>query len=496
MYTAGGPVVAYATVSKARKGEWTYTQAPGSPDSRLRYTVDQLRAISQEFYESNSLYRAMTHRVCDVILGESGLTLRPMTADPAVNAELLRRWNQHCQAPEVRGLDNETALERQTLIQLFVDGDILQLKLRDEKQVQVIDADLIGNRAVGPSDKGRRVDMGVELDAYNRPTAFYVDEYDAAGNLTNQPRRIDARDCIFIANRERIRQTRGVPVQQSNFAMYHRINDVCDSEAIAWQLLSRFAIAITRDDASELAEATSTEDTYATDDDMTKRVHQIADAMIFHGKSGESIAGVKRDVPGANFSESLKMFMRLLGLPFGFSLEFVLLIWSDTTFSSGRASKVQVERSVKPWIAKLKEAKSARYRWLVARWVEEGAIPPRADAFDHEWVPEPYPFLDPMKEREAERTELECGLSSHTEIAKRHGGDDGLLVKTLEEDWTRRAEAARRLNVAFPDEKFSARDFTAMGAKSKAVAAPAPQAPLSEPKPQPEEAQESTDEDQ
>ena len=47
--------------------------------------------------------------------------------------------------------------------------------------------------------------------------------------------------------------------------MLHRINDVCDSEAIAWQMLSRLAVAIIRKGGPEQAYAESRVDPTKTD---------------------------------------------------------------------------------------------------------------------------------------------------------------------------------------------------------------------------------------
>jgi len=431
----------------------------GSADLHLRYQLDQMRAESQAFDRDNGIYKGMITRVIDVMLGGEGLTLQVKTDDKRLNSQAEELWSDWWESPEVRGLDDGPAVERLLLRHLFVDGDVGVIKDDKLGLIQVIEAERISSRETTAGDN--RIEMGVELTKIGRPLAYWVDDYGDYGQLEQDSQRKLAGDFLFMAHRERASQTRGAPVQQSNFAMFHRINDICDSEAVAWQLLSRIALAVTRKDGSAIGEALSTADSDAEDTDAASRYQDFGEGIVFWANPGEEVKGIERNIPGANFVESLKMFMRLLGLPFGFSLEFVLLIWSDTNYSSGRASIKQVERAVQPWIKLLtRRMMTPLYLWQLSRWIGKGKITDHDDLRRHSWHAPRYPFLDPDKEERAAERRLQTGRSSPTRESKEGGTDDDELVAEQEADLRKRLEAVERLNEEFEGAGITVADFT------------------------------------
>lgn len=464
-YTPLGPVLTpwgvragYQSAETVRRSGRTLAVS-GSADSHVRYDLETMRAESQRFDRDNGIYQGMITRVIDVILGE-GMTLQARTTGRAANQKLEGLWRQFWESPEVRGMDDGATLERLLLRHYFVDGDHGLIKDPRSGLVQAIESAEIAT-PLTQSPGGNRIENGVELNHLDRPLAYYISKFDEWGMVSTRPaQRIAAKDFIFLANRNRISQTRGTPLQQGNFAMFHRIHDVCDSEAVAWQMLSRIAVAIIRKDAAAIAQEGSTLDEDASDQALARRYHDIGEALIFHGEPGEDIKGIERNIPGAHFTDSIKMFMRLLGLPFGFSLEFVLLIWSDTNYSSGRASIKQVERAVKPWLKMMRRVLGDIYAWKVNQWVRAGLVRGRRDILAHAFHAPPYPFLDPEKEAKAQGQRYDTGVTSPTREAKLEGVDDDELVVEQERDIEKRLAAAQRLNEKYPGAGITAADFT------------------------------------
>lgn len=426
----------------------------GSGDAVLRYGLDAIRGRSRTLAQENAIYRAMVDRVCDVILGGSGLTLQARTGNDRWNRKAEALWRSARRRPEVRHLMNDLQEQRQTLRALFVDGDILKIKVDALRQVQHIESDRLASWGV-KAPPGRRLVSGVELDSVDRITGWHVWDYDEHGLAQGKTRRVDVANGIWWALTDRSSQTRGLPIQYSNFAMFDRIADVCDSEAAAWQILSRLAVAITSDYGGVGAEQI-TPQSGSDVADVAKRVQEYAQALVFHLSQGESIAGIQHNVPGQNFPEALKMFFRMLGLPFGMTLEFTLLIWSDTTYSSGRASKLMIERNVRPYADGLADNLGAEYVWRVLGWMNSGALPLRADAFDHAFICEPYPFLDPKSEALATQLRFACGTTSHTREAAAIGADDEQLVREQQTDIRRRIVAIGELRREFDGDPVAA----------------------------------------
>jgi len=454
-----------------------------SADAHAQYDLATIRAESQAFARDNGLFIALLRRLIDFILGEKGLMLQAKTASRKANAAYEERWRRFMLRPEVRGLDSGREFQRKLFLHYLVDGDHLLLKLREERLVQMVVADRLDHAGVASPATGHRYVDGVELDARGRVVRFWVRDYDAHGNLAGVPTEIDPADAIYLAYRERSDQTRGMPIMQSNFAMFHRVNDACDSEAAGMQLMSKLAVAVSRKDAGALALTTSEEDSAAQPEDLAKRVQYLADALIFNCEPGEEAKGIEHNVPGRNWVENIKMFARFLGLPLGFSLEFVLLMWSDTSYSAGRAAIKQAERFTGPLLEVGKDALSDLYLWQQGFWIAEDKTLDRPDRTLHEWHVQPYPMLDAQKEEAARKERLSTGSTSPTREGKLDGIDDDDLVAEQQADVLKRCVAAAAINAKFPEALMTWRDFTGLGQRAGGAAPPAIETPVEAAKP-------------
>jgi len=466
------------------RGDGRTVLQPGHPDMHLRYDLDTLRKASQCYFRDNGIYKATIRRVVDVMIG-GGITLRARTRNKDVNRRLESLWREWWQSPEIRGMDDGDNFARMVMEQVFVDGDLGFIKDEATGRLQLIDGERITSTKT--TRGSHRVEQGVEVDRLGRPVAYHVANYDSTGFVQHNSIPIAAEDFIFLAARERVTQTRGAPVQACNFPMFHRINDVCDSEAIAWQVLSKLAVAITRKDAAALAAETATEDSTAGDANVAQYYHDIGDAIIFHGELGDEIKGIDRNIPGSTFSDSIKMFMRLLGLPLGLSLEFMLLIWSDTNYSSGRASVKQVQRACKPWFKLLWSAMRNIYAWKVGQWIDAGRLSRRTDILDHEFHAEPYWLLDPHKEEDARSKRFANRVTSVTREVKDTGDDYADLLAEQMRELEQAADDVAAFNAKYPDVNLTVRDvvpWLAQGKTQTPAASGRPAQPEDEPPPE------------
>jgi capsid protein len=210
--------------------------------------------------------------------------------------------------------------------------------------------------------------------------------------------------------------------------MLHRINDVCDSEAIAWQLLARIAVSVTRDKGKELGFAGSKQDTAKTDDELAARLTELDYALIFHGNVGDEIKGIERNLPGKNFSESLVMFLRLLGLPLGLPLEIILLDWTKSNYSQSRAVLEQAFTSFIGRQYKIADfGMTPVYEWWLEEDIKNNEYKKfKLDAsliYDHDWIKPSFPWLDQLKEALAWCEKLDRGLATHQLACKSLNSD-------------------------------------------------------------------------
>jgi len=245
-----------------------------------------------------------------------------------------------------RWITASTGLSRVVLEDLFAAGDIGAIWLTGG-QVQLVESEQIDSNINQLFD--RRVEQGIELNAQGRPVGYYVRPM---GDITGQTRRIRAQNFLYVHGpARRISLTRPVPPFTPSLANMHRLDDVLTAEAVAWQMLSRFAVAINRADGAldgydlseDSEEAGAIREAYfdTTGETLTDRVTQTEVGTLFFGVPGEKVEGIKHDIPGANFEKSVSAYLRLIGMQVGLPLEILMLNWEKVNFSSARAALEQ-----------------------------------------------------------------------------------------------------------------------------------------------------------
>jgi capsid protein len=403
----------------AREGRFA-TLASG--DAHSEY--DRLKLINQsrQFWRDNPIYSGMIDRSCGYIIG-NGFTLQCKTGDTDLNSDIEKRWKKYWKRPEIKNISSGRECEKMICRETLVTGDVGILKINNGK-FQIIEAEQI----CGEKGTGQKT---IKKNSYGAPVGFWVGGYNTSGGIDKRTIRLMGEDVfLFISSPDRPSSLRSVPPCQAAFPMLHRINDVCDSEAIAWQLLARLAVSITRKQGKELAYIESAEDKKRAAKDnaeLKNRIQELDYALIFHGEENDEIKGIERNVPGKNFSESLVMFLRLLGLPLGLPLEIILLDWTKSNYSQSRAV---LEQAFVTFINR--QFKIADFMMTpIFEWWLRGEIAAGLKvggeyvekAFEHNWIMPTFPWIDQLKEALAWGEKLDRGLTLHQKALKSLGVD-------------------------------------------------------------------------
>jgi len=390
----------------------------GSGDAHSRYSRPRLINQSRSFYRDNGLYKGMIDRAIDYMVG-SGFTLQVKTNNTNFNKKIENLWNSWNFKPEIRGLLLGFETAQMFLREAVLCGDIGAIKT-NKGVLQLTEAEQING--------GNQSKDGIDKNMFGVPTGYWVSGYNDHGYLnTKRLRKILPKDFLFMTNPDRPSSTRGVPACQSVFSMLHRINDVCDSEAVAMQLISRLAVSVTRENADQRAYLESKEDPNKaaadTSGQLGSRLMELEYALMFHAKPGEKIEGIDHNIPGKNFGESLRLFLRLLGLPLGLPLEIVLLDWTKSNYSQSRAVLEQAFMSFVKWQKKLEGFYyTPAFEWKLQGWKKSGLLGNRKD-IPYSWIKPTFPWIDQLKECQAKGMMIDRALMTHSEACKSRGQD-------------------------------------------------------------------------
>jgi len=427
----------YRTVRSAERDGMTFTAASG--DRHMAAHRTKLITQSRDFYRNNAIYKGMIDRAVAYIVGK-GFGLQMKLADAQANEIIEKQlWKPFWRRPEIRNLQSGKMLEKMVCREAMLCGDVGLIKT-NKSVLQVREAEQICGKETCPS--------GVLLNQYGTPAAFFVSQYSEHGRIDRRTaRRIAAEDFLFIANLDRPSASRGVPAAQSSFPMLHRINDVCDSEAICWQILSKLAVSIVREGGPEDGYTRTGPDPDASgkDTDFTTRLTELDYALMFHGNPGESVAGIDRNIPGRDFPESIRMFLRLLGLPLGLPLELVLLDWTKSNYSQSRAVLEQAYQTFLDWQDLLEDFfYTPILTWKLDQWAAAGLID-GPEAWDFEWIRPTFPWIDQLKETQAKGDMVDRAFATHGQVCKSLGTDRETMVSARRREVTEAIQVAQEI---------------------------------------------------
>lgn len=455
-----GPTVGYSAAAATR--EFIGQPRLAASDAHARPDLMDLIGESQRLYRDNTIYRAIVGRIVDFIVAEGpNPQVRGLSdADNATVEAAFKTWWEG--TPEIRGMDDGADLVRQIIRHRIVDGRMAVIPIERLGQLQFITGErLFTYRQVG--DNGRYIEGGVQTDTMNRPTGYWIGTWDDTKTyLREAEKAIPASKVWYWPFRLRNDETTGHPALQAVFPMLHRLNDVCDSEVYAWQLLSRMVGMVTMPNAAGYAQTVSTDT--SMDSQISEFLRRSVDwgyGNFFFAEPGSDMKSVDRNIPGQNFESSLKAFLRLIGMEIGLSLEFLLLIWSDTNYSSGRMSSKQVERNLRPWVQGLRRILNQIFQW----WYERGQVfdgLPAGPAYC-DWHFSSYPFIDPQKESEAERSEIAGGFKTQTRALRERGVDRDEHNAERAAELEAAAVLVEAHNAAHPDAPVTIAQFLEVG---------------------------------
>jgi len=409
-----------------------------SGDGAIDLSREGCVAVSRRLMRNNPIYRGVLGRCVSYVVGDGfGLQARTENADWNAQAELL--WNDFWKSPCVCGTLSGKRLESLVFLEMLTTGDIFVLFVKDgdEIRLQLFEAEQCVTRS-------GKTTNGILRDDLGRPIKYMFAPYGVNGYVSRaKATPYDAQHVIHLFDHERPSASRGMPALQSSFAMLHRINDICDAEAIARQMLAHLALTVTRADGPVAAYGDSTADP----SDNKFRIQELDYATIFHARKGESINSVDRNIPGGDLEKSMIVFLRMLGLPLGMPLELVMLDWTKSNYSQSRAVMQQAYQTFTHWQGLLKSQSMSRiYKRKIEEWVKAKRLAPNAQAFAHEWIAPSFPWIDEAKELEAQGKKIELSLSSHSEICKalQHDREQVVVARELEiRDAITRAKAIK-----------------------------------------------------
>jgi len=390
----------------------TGTRIPRREDQRS--ARDRARSLERK----NPIAAGALERCTENVIG-TGIQIEPRTDSPEFNNEVSDWWENWKKKSDSAGVYHFDARQSIIFKSMLRDGDIGDIQIDfEDGRLQAIEGDYI-KTPPGKYLGGMMVD-GVELNANGRPAKFWIESIDPT-NYKPTYHDVDAKDFVFLANRLRIGDVRGMTKFITNFEMFDMILGYCEDTVTMSRLATWYTIFITKNNPAAAIAPLSTVTNGAGE---AQRVLNGEPGQIMVGKPGEEPKLLNPGMPNQSFPEALAAFVRPVGLAFGVPLEQLLFDWSRANYTVSRAIKMQIQRTADKLQMEFADRYVSRiYQWALSKAVKNNRFKnPVPDLFwKHEWIPQPLALVDPVKEIAAAAAAIELGVDARTFVARSLG---------------------------------------------------------------------------
>ncbi len=422
-----------------------------SADLELQSDADAIRARARDLVRNNAYaYGALRAIVRNVV----GCGIKPQARVKRPRGQqnerfntaaetLFQQWQASC---DVGGRLTFYELQVLALSEVIEAGEVLVHFVQDASDrsrpiplaLELVEADRLAGDVFFPrginADTGNEVRRGIEIDGAGRAVAYWL--YPTHPNDVNvlhvRPERWPADNFIHLYRVKRPGQTRGVSDFAPTIRRFRDIDYYLDNELQAAAVSSCFTAAVKTLAGPADGGLLDTIDDDATDDDANT-FEYLQPGMVARLMPGEDVSIIN---PARGHSEAavfVQFMLRSLAVGLGLSYERLVRDYSQTNFSSNRASDLEDRREFRPL-----------QQWLIEHlcvpvWNRVVAAAVMADtsefpdAFDflgnfrrwtdHVWNPPGWEWVDPKNQAVASETALNANMTTLSDELGAQGKD-------------------------------------------------------------------------
>ncbi len=272
------------------------------------------------------------------------------------NEQIEKHWKRWQKQADVTGRLTFYEMQRLILRERAVAGEVLvhMTTVNDPNRIvpfalELVDADRLASDYMFPRginhENGNQVRRGVEIDSLGRPVAYHL--YPSHPNDLNaihhQAERVPASEFLHLFKQDRVGQTRGV----SDFApttrwlrdLHYYVENELQSSAVA----SCFSVAIKSMAAGADGGLVDDIDDDATDTDGNT-FEYLQPGIVSRLFPGEDVEVINPTRANTAANEWIQLIQRSIAVGMGLSYERLVRDYSQTNFSSNRASDLEDRR--------------------------------------------------------------------------------------------------------------------------------------------------------
>ena len=428
-----------------------FIQQARSADDEIRYSLRQLRDRTRELYRNNEYAKRFVNLMVTNIVGYQGMILQNRAKDGNNELDFVansiiesrwKEWSKYGNCTTDRKMSFHDAL-KMVVQSLFVDGEVLVQMVKDKSNrylfaLKFIDIDLLDEEKNEVLPNGNTIRMGVELEQdTDRPVAYHLYEYNPYDYFIGTPKskqtiRVPADNILHIYFMERPSQTRGIPPMSATIKNFKMLHGYLEAELVASRIHASQMGFITSPAGDEYVGDMQPENEY------TQQM-KVEAGTFQQLPSGYDIKTFSPEHPNSAFDTFVKSVLRQISSGLNISYHALANDLTQVNYSSIRQGELEQREYFKQTQKFIIDhfCKPVYADWLkMAMTSTEMNLPmAKYDKFNTpNFQPKGFPWIDPLKEVQANVQGLKNGIISVSDIASNYGKDAETLFEQIQAD--------------------------------------------------------------
>lgn len=461
----------YTGGKRDRRSTRNWRPKETSANADILVDLPDLRARSRDLVRNNPIATGAIATVVTNVVGD-GLTLQSRIDRKALGladeqatawqAAAEREWELFCETCDFTRAQSHYELQALILRSAMESGDVLIVRrYRKDRgdaygtKIQVVEADRVCNKDRG-QDTLTTV-AGVNFDASGIATGYQVasrhpDDFTLGTKAELTWSAVPARDAdsgralaILLYDRLRPDQARGLPYLAPVIESLKMLGDYADAEVRAAVIAAMFTAFIETPAEDETEGSVIGSDAAADVADPKKEIALEDAGAIVALNPGQKVNTANPGRPNPVFDAFVASVYKQIGVALELPYELVIKSF-QASYSASRAALEmawQFFRKRRSWLAW--RLCQPTYEWCIEEAVASGRLDApgffddpivRQAYLGSDWIGPVRPNLDPKKESDADKQDLEMKVTTRSEIiARRTGGTfEQKIAKLAEED--------------------------------------------------------------
>lgn len=417
-----------------------------SPDRDIERSLPKMRARSRELANNNPYAKKYLSLCSQNVVGESGIQLQSRIK--SVKSSVVKQYNRTIEDAFARwgepGVCDVTGklswLDCQRLFIKTVarDGEVLIRKIVGDNDfgfaIQLLEADHLDSDCNQDLGEGRRIRMGVEMDAWGKPIAYHLKKapyFELNYHLRNaETIRVPAEEIIHAYIPERPNQTRGVPWLHAAMFQLHVLQAYQEAELLASRISACKMGFFTRNEMGQGF-------TGCEEDEKHRNL------IIEPGKFDELPYGVDfksfdPQHPADNYQNFVKSCLRSIASATNVSYTALTNDLESTNYSSIRAGLLEERehwKTLQAWMIDV-FCEPIFSSWLsMAELMHQlPGVPGHVEVDADHWQARRWEWVDPHKDQQGLQLGLSLLQQSWSDSVRQRGGNPSDILERLAEE--------------------------------------------------------------